>query len=44
MPEPVKLDFLSYVAATHLRVVDGVGSLLQMQGLLSRIRMRALQK
>lgn len=37
LPEPLKLDFLAQVSAAHMRVVDGVGSLLQMQGLASKL-------
>ena len=37
LPEALKLDFLQHVSATHMRVVDGVGSLLQMYGLASKL-------
>jgi hypothetical protein len=37
LPEALKLDFLAQVSGAHMRVVDGVGSLLQMQGLASKL-------
>ncbi|KAJ8889761.1 hypothetical protein PR048_009264 [Dryococelus australis] len=33
----VKLQFMKEIGHTHLRIVDGVGSLLQMSGLLARL-------
>jgi replication factor C subunit 2/4 len=37
MPEQIKLEVIQAVSAVHMRVADGVGSLLQMQGLVARI-------
>lgn len=37
MPEQVKLEVIQAVSGAHMRVADGVGSLLQMQGLVARI-------
>ena len=37
MPEQVKLEVIQAISATHMRVADGVGTLLQMQGLVARI-------
>ena len=37
LPEAVKLDFLQQVSAAHMRVVDGVGSLLQLQGMCGKL-------
>lgn len=41
MPEPAKLEALQLVAATHMRIIDGVGTLLQMQGLCAKIALLA---
>jgi replication factor C subunit 2/4 len=35
--EAVKLDFIQQISASHMRVADGVGTLLQMKGLCARI-------
>ncbi|XP_069695313.1 replication factor C subunit 2-like [Periplaneta americana] len=35
MPEELKLDFIKEIGLTHLRIVDGLASLLQLTGLLA---------
>ena len=37
MPEALKLSFIKEIGVTHLRVVEGVGSLLQLSGMLARL-------
>ena len=37
MPEQLKLDMIQVVSSIHLRVADGVGTLLQMQGMVARL-------
>ena len=35
--EAVRLDFIQIIGGVHLRVADGCGTLLQMQGLVGKI-------
>ncbi|KAI0224572.1 Replication factor C subunit 2 [Lamellibrachia satsuma] len=37
MPEYIKLEFIKEIGYTHMRLVEGVQSLLQLSGLLSRL-------
>jgi len=37
IPEITKLDIIQAISGVHLRVADGVGTLIQMQGLVGRI-------
>jgi replication factor C subunit 2/4 len=37
MPEQLKLDMVQVISSIHLRVADGVGTLLQMQGMCARL-------
>lgn len=37
LPETVKLDFIQQVSAIHMRVVDGVTTQLQMQGMCAKL-------
>ena len=37
MPEPKKLDFIKEIGTTHMRVLEGVDSLLQLSGLVARL-------
>ncbi|CAL8370001.1 unnamed protein product [Lota lota] len=37
MPEYLKLEFIKEIGYTHMRIVEGVNSLLQMAGLLARL-------
>eukprot|EP00898_Chlorokybus_atmophyticus_P002022 jgi/Chlat1/2820/Chrsp187S00202 len=37
MPEYLKLEYIREVGFTHVRITDGVGSLLQLSGLLARL-------
>ena len=37
MPEQLKLDMVQVISSIHLRVADGVGTLLQMQGMVARL-------
>ena len=37
MPEKLKLEYIREIGATHMRVAEGVDSLLQMNGLLARL-------
>ena len=37
MPEATKLAMIQAVSACHMRVADGVGTLLQLQGLVARL-------
>ncbi|KAJ8956293.1 hypothetical protein NQ318_015029 [Aromia moschata] len=37
MEEPLKLAFIKEIGLTHLRIVDGLSSLVQMSGLLARL-------
>jgi len=39
--EVAKLDLLQVVSATHMRIIDGVGSLLQLQGLCAKLALAA---
>lgn len=40
MPEYLKLEFIKEIGFTHMRIVEGVNSLLQMSGLLARLCMK----
>ncbi|XP_034942076.1 replication factor C subunit 2 [Chelonus insularis] len=42
--EKLKLDFIKEIGITHLNVLDGIGSLLQLNSLLARLCQRALKK
>ncbi|WFD33964.1 replication factor C subunit 4 [Malassezia cuniculi] len=42
LAEPVKLDFIKEIGWTHMRVLEGVGTLLQLSGLLSRLARTAI--
>ncbi|XP_033357542.1 replication factor C subunit 2 isoform X1 [Bombus vosnesenskii] len=42
--EPLKLDFIKEIGITHLGIVDGINSLLQMNSLLARLCQRTMQK
>ncbi|XP_060811582.1 replication factor C subunit 2 [Bombus pascuorum] len=42
--EPLKLDFIKEIGITHLGIVDGINSLLQMNSLLARLCQKAMQK
>jgi replication factor C subunit 2/4 len=37
IPEQVKLEIIQAISGVHMRVANGVGSLLQMHGLIARI-------
>jgi len=37
VPEALKMDLLQQVSATHMRVVDGVTTLIQMNGLCAKV-------
>jgi replication factor C subunit 2/4 len=37
VPESLKLDFITQISAVHMRIIDGVGSLLQLQGLVAKL-------
>ena len=37
LPEALKLDFIQVISAVHMRVVDGVGTQLQMQGMVAKL-------
>ncbi|KAL4400047.1 replication factor C subunit 4 [Malassezia pachydermatis] len=37
LPEPVKLDFIREIGWTHMRTLEGVGTLLQLSGLVARL-------
>jgi len=37
MPEPLKLDMVQIISSIHMRVADGVGTLLQMNGMVARL-------
>ncbi|KAF5291763.1 hypothetical protein FQA39_LY14251 [Lamprigera yunnana] len=39
VPEPLKLAFIKEIGVTHMKIVDGLTTLLQMSGLLSRLCM-----
>ncbi|XP_051156799.1 replication factor C subunit 2 [Leptopilina boulardi] len=41
--EPLKLDFIKEIGETHLGIVDGISSLLQMNSLLGRLCRRSLK-
>ncbi|XP_076232372.1 replication factor C subunit RfC4 [Calliopsis andreniformis] len=41
--ETLKLDFVKEIGLTHLGIVDGINSLLQMNSLLARLCQRAIQ-
>ncbi|CAK9828117.1 Replication factor C subunit 2 [Anthophora retusa] len=41
--ETLKLDFIKEIGITHLGIVDGINSLLQMNSLLARLCQRAMQ-
>lgn len=43
MPEYLKLEFIKEIGNTHLRIAEGVQSLLQMSGLLARLCKKAAQ-
>jgi len=37
MPEALKLEYLREIGFTHMRIADGVGTLLQLLGLTARL-------
>ena len=37
VPEPTKLDMIQAVSGVHLRIADGVGTLLQLHGLVAKL-------
>ena len=37
MPEPLKLEFIKEIGFTHMRVLDGLDTLLQMGGLVAKL-------
>ena len=37
MPEALKLDMVQVISAVHMRVADGVGTALQMSGMVCRL-------
>lgn len=37
MDEPLKLKFIKEIGVTHIKVVDGMGTLIQLSGLLARL-------
>ncbi|WFC93652.1 replication factor C subunit 4 [Malassezia brasiliensis] len=42
LPEPVKLEYIREIGWTHMRVLEGVGSLLQLSGLVARLSKQAM--
>ena len=38
-----KLELLQIVSATHMRIIDGVGSLIQLQGLCAKMAVAAVE-
>lgn len=42
LAEPVKLEFIQEIGWTHMRTLEGVGTLLQLQGLLARLAAKAM--
>ncbi|XP_057326877.1 replication factor C subunit 2 [Microplitis mediator] len=42
--ETLKLDFIKEIGVTHLSILDGISSLLQLNSLLARLCRRSLQK
>ena len=44
MPEPLKLDMVQIISSIHMRVADGVGTLLQMNGMVARLCELATRK
>ncbi|EDV22474.1 uncharacterized protein TRIADDRAFT_28707, partial [Trichoplax adhaerens] len=43
MPEYLKLEFIKEIGFTHMRIVEGIDSLLQLSGLLSRMCIKSLK-
>jgi replication factor C subunit 2/4 len=43
LPEGLKLEYLREIGFTHMRIADGVNSLLQLLGLISRLTMKTQQ-
>lgn len=43
MPEFIKLEFIKEIGYTHLRIAEGVHSLLQMSALLARLCKKSAQ-
>jgi len=37
MPEPLKLSLIKEIGVTHMRIIDGVESFLQLSGLCARM-------
>ncbi|GLH06239.1 hypothetical protein R5R35_003526 [Gryllus longicercus] len=44
MSESLKLEFIKEIGVTHLRIVDGLNSIVQMSGLLARLCQKSLAK
>lgn len=44
MQESLKLTFIKQIGLTHMRIVDGLCSLVQMSGLISRLCIEAKGK
>ena len=42
LPEPVKLEYIREIGWTHMRVLEGVGTLLQLSGLVARLAKQAM--
>jgi len=43
LSEPVKLEFIREIGWTHMRVLEGVGTLLQLGGLVARLSRQAVE-
>jgi len=42
MPEYIKLEFIKEIGYTHMRIAEGVQSLLQMSGLLAKLCQKSI--
>ena len=44
MPEELKLEFIKEIGFCHMRILDGLDSLLQLSGLLAKLCVQATGK
>lgn len=42
LPEPVKLEYIREIGFTHMKTLEGVGTLLQLSGLVARLAQQAM--
>lgn len=44
MDDEIKLDFIKEIGKTHMRIADGLGTLVQLTGLVGRLNLLTMNK